>query len=115
MDMVTLDGLRAWGANVDEGMGRCFNKEDFYLRLVGMGLSDANFDKLAAAIAGGDAKAAFDAAHALKGAIGNLALTPIYEPICELTEILRGRSEMADVSALHARVTAALAEARALQ
>ena len=112
--MLTLDGLRAYGANVDEGMGRCFNNEAFYLRLVGMGLADKNFDKLDEAIAAGDASAAFEAAHGLKGAIGNLALTPIYTPISTLTEALRGKNEMGDVSALHAQVNAALAEARKL-
>ena len=112
--MLTLDGLRAYGANVDEGMGRCFNNESFYLRLVGMGLADKNFDKLDEAIAAGDASAAFEAAHGLKGAIGNLALTPIYTPISALTEALRGKNEMGDVSALHAQVNAALAEARKL-
>lgn len=113
-NMLTLDGLRAYGANVDEGMGRCFNNEAFYLRLVGMGLADKNFDKLDEAIAAGDASAAFEAAHGLKGAIGNLALTPIYTPISALTEALRGKNEMGDVSALHAQVNAALAEARKL-
>ena len=55
----------------------------------GMGLADANFGKLREAMAAGDAKAAFEAAHALKGAIGNLSLTPLYNPISELTERLR--------------------------
>ena len=47
--MLTIDALKAYGANTDEGMARCFNNEAFYLRLVGMGLADANFDKLKAA------------------------------------------------------------------
>ena len=90
--MLTIDALRAYGANVSEGLGRCFNNEAFYLRLVGMGLADANFGKLREAMAAGDAKAAFEAAHALKGAIGNLSLTPLYNPISELTERLRGQT-----------------------
>lgn len=112
--MLTLDSLRAYGANVDEGMGRCFNKEDFYLRLVGMGLADANFERLADAVAAKDAAAAFDAAHALKGAIGNLSLTPLYEPICALTEQLRGKTEMGDVSEIYGRIVSALEAGRAL-
>ena len=108
--MLTVDALRAWGANVDEGLGRCFNKEDFYLKLVGMELMDQNFGRLDAAIAAGDARAAFEAAHGLKGAVGNLALTPLYTPISAITEQLRGQSEMSDVSALHAEANRALAE-----
>ena len=112
--MLTLDSLRAFGANVDEGMGRCFNNEAFYLRLVGMGLADANFDKLAGAMESGDAAAAFEAAHGLKGSIGNLALTPIYNPVSEMTEALRGKTEMPDVGDAYARMQTALAEARKL-
>ena len=110
--MLTVDALRAWGANVDEGLGRCFKKEDVYLKLVGMQLTDKNYDKLDAAVAAGDAKAAFEAAHGLKGAVGNLALTPIYTPISAITERLRGQSEMCDISALHAEANKALAELR---
>lgn len=112
--MITVEALNTFGANTAEGLGRCFNNEAFYLKLVGMGLSDPNFDRLHAAIEALDAKAAFEAAHALKGSVGNLALTPLYIPICELTEKLRGQSEMGDVSALYGEITEQLEKARAL-
>lgn len=98
--MMTIESLKAYGANTDEGLARCFNNEAFYLRLVGMGLADANFDRLKDAVAQGDAAAAFEAAHALKGAIGNLSLTPIFVPICEITELLRGQSALPDTGDL---------------
>lgn len=63
-----------------------------------MSLDDAGFDKLSAAIRSGDTKAAFEAAHALKGSLGNLALSPIYDPVAELTELLR-TGENADYTA----------------
>ena len=112
--MLNLDTLRAYGANVDEGMTRCFNNEAFYLRLVGMGLADANFDRLRQAMEAGDAKAAFEAAHALKGSIGNLALTPIYEPVSQLTELLRGQSGPVDAGDLPDQIFSALDKARSL-
>lgn len=87
--MLTLDTLRAFGANVDEGMKRCMNNEGFYFRLIGMALEDPGFEKLETALAAGDGKAAFEAAHALKGVLGNLALSPMYAPASELTERLR--------------------------
>ena len=93
---MTLDALRAYGANTGEGLSRCMNNEPFYLRMVAMALADKNFDALTAAMNAGDASAAFEAAHALKGSIGNVALTPIYKPLCELTDLLRGRSMPAD-------------------
>ena len=89
--MITLDALTLYGANTAEGLARCLKNETFYLRMVGMALADKNFDKLKEAMDAGDARAAFSAAHALKGSIGNVSLTPIYEPVCELTELLRGK------------------------
>ena len=112
--MLTIEALRAYGANTAEGLNRCFNKEDFYLKLVGMGLADGNFDRLKAALDAGDTAAAFEAAHALKGSIGNLALTPIYEPVCALTELLRGKTGPVDATTLAAEVFAQLEKARAL-
>ena len=97
--MLTIDALRRLGANTEEGLGRCLNNEAFYLRLVNMSLHDAGFDKLAAAVESGDRKAAFEAAHALKGSLGNLALTPIYTPVAELTDLLRGGQD-ADYKAM---------------
>ena len=88
---MTLEALRAFGANTAEGMERCLNDEPFYLEMVAMTLADGNFDKLKAAMDAGDPRAAFTAAHALKGAVGNVALTPVYEPLCALTELLRGK------------------------
>lgn len=93
---MTLENLNAYGANTHEGLARCMNDEPFYLRMVAMTLEDANFEKLRGAVAAGDTEAAFSAAHALKGAAGNVALTPLYELLCELTELLRGRTSPAE-------------------
>ena len=98
--MIRIEDLVVYGADTDEGIARCMGMEGFYLQLVETQLEDSNFDKLASAIEAGDTKAAFDAAHALKGAVGNLALTPMYEPVSEMTERLRGASGPVDVSDL---------------
>jgi len=90
--MLTLDALRDFGADVKGGLERCMNNESFYLRLVKMALSDNNVDRLRESLASGDLDAAFEAAHALKGVLGNLSLTPVYEPVAEVTELLRARA-----------------------
>ena len=98
---MTIDDLVAFGANTSEGMKRCLNKEDFYLRMVKkvpadsnfqnlwMALNkenvkkvpaDSNFQKLFDAIKTGDLNTAFEASHALKGVVGNLALSPLFTP-----------------------------------
>ena len=86
--MLTIDALRAWGANVDEGLTRCCGNEAFYLRLAGMAAQDGNFARLEEALGAEDYSAAFEAAHALKGVLANLALTPWLAPVSEMTELL---------------------------
>lgn len=113
--MITLDALKQYGANTAEGLARCLNNETFYLRMVGMALADKNFDKLKEAMDAGDARAVFSAAHALKGSIGNVSLTPIYEPVCELTELLRGKdASVPGAEALAERIMAAREKALSL-
>lgn len=90
---MTIDMLTAYGANTKEGLQRCMNNESFYLRLVRMIPGDAHFRSLYDALEAGDLTAAFEAAHALKGSAGNLALTPIFAPVSELTELLRARTD----------------------
>ena len=92
--MLTTEKLREYGADVDSGLARCMDNEEFYLKMVGMALEDAAFDNLVAALEAGDLDTAFETAHGLKGVTGNLALSPIYEPVCEITEFLRSRTEM---------------------
>ena len=91
--MISIETLKAYGANVEEGMARCMNNEAFYLRIVNMVLADASFDKLKAAVEAGDASAAFEAAHALKGAAGNVSLTPIFNPVCAFSDTLKGHTD----------------------
>lgn len=87
--MLTIEKLNEFGVNTKEGLTRCMNNEKFYFKMLKMGLSSDQFDKLRAALADGKNDEAFEAAHALKGVLGNLALTPIYTPLAEMTEMLR--------------------------
>ena len=97
--MVTLEFLREYGANVDEGLARCMNMESFYLGLVDSSLDDKFFDLLSSSVAAGDLDEAFKAAHSLKGMAGNLSLTPLFKIISEMTELLRVKAE-ADYAAM---------------
>ncbi len=100
--MLTVENLREYGANVDEGISRCLDDEEFYIELVKSVIPDKRFDELKAAIAEKNYDKAFEVAHALKGMYGNISITPIYEPVCEITELLRDRKD-ADYSALIAK------------
>ena len=90
--MLTVESLREYGANLEEGISRCMGNEEFYLKLVRMALADGNYEKLDKALAAEDWSAAFNSAHALKGVLGNLSLTPAYEPMVRLTDLLRAKT-----------------------
>ena len=91
--MLTIEKLRAFGANVEEGLQRCVNNETFYLRLVDKAIRDPAFDHLREAAEQGNLDRGFEIAHALKGVVANLSLTPMFVPLSEITELLRYRTE----------------------
>ncbi len=92
--MISIDSLKKFGANTEEGLSRCFGNEEFYITLVKTIPGEATFDKLAESIAQNNLDEAFDHAHALKGVLGNLSLTPILAPVETITEQLRSRTQM---------------------
>ena len=51
--MLTIDALRAYGADVDDGLRRCMNNEGFYLKLVEKAAADPSVDRLKEAVEAG--------------------------------------------------------------
>ncbi len=92
--MLTIDSLKAFGADTDDALARCMGNEAFYFKLIGKVLDDKNFEVLEQAINAKDLDKAFEAAHSLKGVLGNLSLTPVYDPVNEMTELLRSRNDV---------------------
>lgn len=92
--MLTIDNLKKYGADVTEGVSRCLNDESFYLDLVKSVIPDVRIDELETYIAEKNFDKAFEVAHALKGMYGNISMKPIYDPICEITEHLRGKEDV---------------------
>ena len=111
---MTIQILRDFGADVEDGLGRCMNNEAFYLRMVGMMAEDRHAEALEEAIGKGDLQAAFEAAHALKGTLANLALTPALSVVTEILEPLRRREERADYPEGARRVLEEMEKLRAL-
>lgn len=97
--MLTVDALREYGADVDTGLARCMNNEAYYLRFVNMVIGDDKLGALKEALDARDFERAFDLAHAMKGACGNLSLTPIYRPVSEISDGLKKGKDM-DYTAL---------------
>ena len=92
--MLTIESLKEYGANVEEGLKRCMDNEEFYLKMVRMLIEKNTVGALKEAIEANDLDKAFEAAPALKGVVTNLSLTPISDPAVEITELLRSRTEM---------------------
>jgi len=111
--MLTIDSLKALGADTDEGLARCLNNEEFYLRMVGMALSGDAYEKLRKTVESGDLDGGFEKAHALKGVLTNISLTTLAAPVIEITEALRSRRDI-DYSELLDRIDAELKRYREL-
>jgi hypothetical protein len=87
--MTIIDKLNNYGCNTKEGLERCLNKEDFYIKLLKMSVSDNKIYDLKKFIIDKDYDNAFKISHALKGVFANLSLTPLYNILYNLTEELR--------------------------
>lgn len=83
--------LKALGVNVEEGIERLMGNASLYERMLG------SFAKL---VKGSELQPDFDsenyaeiieAAHAIKGASGNLSVTPVYEAYTEIVSLLRSQ------------------------
>lgn len=92
--MSILEKLDNYGCNTKEGLERCLNKEDFYLKLLKMAVSENKVYELKDSINNKDYDKAFGISHALKGVYANLAITPLYNLFYNLTEDLRIKKEI---------------------
>lgn len=92
-----IDALRAWNCDIDGAMERFMDDEELYISCLAIVCSDNAFDQLASALKSGNITAAFEAAHTLKGVLGNMGLTPMYDTAIQIVEPLRaGNSEGCD-------------------
>lgn len=92
--MATIEDLKNYGADTDAALSRLMGNEGFYLALIPKVFEDGNFEALSSGIEEGNLDKAFDAAHSLKGVLGNLELTPILKPMIEITEHLRHKDQI---------------------
>ena len=91
--MLTIEKLSEFGADTNDALERFMNNEQFYLMLVEKALKDDSLERLDAALKDGKLDEGFEIAHSLKGVLLNLSLTPLYEVVVEITELLRSRTK----------------------
>lgn len=81
--------LANYGVNFAVVMERFVDDEELYESCLAMFLEDETCQHLGEAIKNGQYDEAFNYAHTLKGVVGNLGLTPLYDVICNIVEPLR--------------------------
>ena len=75
--------------DVEGALARFLDDEELYIQFYGELLQDDNFDSLGVALEEGRLYEAFEFAHALKGIICNMGLTPMFNIVCDIVEPLR--------------------------
>ena len=96
--------FEAYGADFQVTMERFVGNETIYLKLLDMLFADTNLQQLGDALRAGDMESAFQAAHTLKGVVGNMGLTPLYNAVCVMVEPLRAKEEREDYPVLYQAV-----------
>ena len=89
MDETTRRCLAEAGVDIEDAMRRFLGNEALLLKFLARFGQDENFSRLCEAMARGDEKAAFEAAHTLKGGCGNLSLQELSRQVSALVEDLR--------------------------
>ena len=93
--------FEVYGADYNSTMARFMGKEAMYLKFLDMLFKDDNLEKLGTALEHQDYEAAFAAAHTLKGVVGNMGLTPLFNAVCAIVESLRKREVPEDYNVLY--------------
>lgn len=98
MDEKFRQQLEENGADVEATLKRFMGNDAIYLKFLGKFPGDPNYANLGANMEAGNYEEAYKCVHALKGVVGNLGLTPIFENVSVLVEELRNKAN-ADVDA----------------
>lgn len=84
--------LEESGADVETTLKRFMGNEAIYQKFLGKFPNDPNYVNLGKNLEEGNYVAAYECAHALKGVVGNLGLTPIFQRVSDLVEELRNKA-----------------------
>lgn len=87
--MSMLDELKDLGVNIEDALQRFMNNSALYEKMLGKLVNNVRDIKVLPSIEAGDYNAAADAAHTLKGVMGNLSITPLYKGYTQIVNLLR--------------------------
>lgn len=80
------------GADVEATLKRFMGNDAIYLKFLGKFPNDPNYANLGLNMESENFEEAYKCAHALKGVVGNLGLTPIFDNVSVLVEELRNKT-----------------------
>ncbi len=92
MDDKFRQQLEENGADVETTLKRFMGNDAIYQKFLGKFPADPNYANLGSNIETGAFEEAYKCAHALKGVVGNLGLTPIFNKVSDLVEELRNKT-----------------------
>ena len=92
MDDKLRQKLEECGADVETTLKRFMGNDGIYQKFLGKFPNDPNYANLGTNLEAGAFEEAYKCAHALKGVVGNLGLTPIFDRESELVEELRNKA-----------------------
>lgn len=87
--MNLFEELKSLGVDVDEGLKRLSGNEAFYKRMLGSFQSMLEKTPVDPEFDANDYQAVIESTHAIKGATGNLSLTPLYKAYTDIVDLLR--------------------------
>ena len=87
--MSMLDELKDLGVNIEDALQRFMNNSALYEKMLGKLVSNVKDIEVLPSLEAGDYSAACDAAHTLKGVMGNLSIIPLYKNYTQIVNLLR--------------------------
>ncbi|MCR4610817.1 MAG: Hpt domain-containing protein [Lachnospiraceae bacterium] len=91
---MSMEKLQEYGVDTEQALKRCVNNEALFLKLINKVPQMTEFEDLKESINNKNFEVAFGYAHAIKGNVSNLEITPIKEPVAEMTELLRANQDV---------------------
>lgn len=89
--MGLIEDIALLGADTDDGLTRFMGNSALYERMLKKlpGVIEAN--PVMTFVKSGDLDSALTNAHTIKGVVGNLSLSPLYDNYTKVVELFRGR------------------------
>ena len=87
--MDLFEELKVLGVDIDEGLNRLGGNQNLYKKLLGSFVKTIDDYYVSPDFDGNDYQETTEKAHAIKGASGNLSITPVYEAYTQIVDLLR--------------------------